>query len=381
MKKKMLRFLLFVLSILVTNYVFSQKIEKPEDILQYASKDMAIWEVNKYPSALELIKKNQAKENVSTKIMKKGESFRVVGFEMENGYTWGRTVKIRREKNGKEYWLPFAFVQNRECLLPLFPKFREEFKDNIKRNHLAPEMNHDEIFVISNIPMDFAAEYSNDSTYATFKYGKGGELISYNGELCVNSTVGLGARFYYKSNLSYVLSSVETNDSSIVNRQINSAKYEDKNISIVWYVMGKQIGFNLKNLSGSSIKLQWDDMSYIKYDKSNRVIHGGIRYNDMNLPQLSTVVANNASYNDILMPTCNIRYNNYAKKWEGDDIDMMLYPSPKDPKNISFLEKSTFKILFPIEINGTRFEYVFTLIVDKVDFELQIGNYDERMNL
>ena len=158
--------------------------------------------------------------------------------------------------------------------------------------------------------MDFAAEYSNDSTYATFKYGKGGELISYNGELCVNSTVGLGARFYYKSNLSYVLSSVETNDSSIVNRQINSAKYEDKNISIVWYVMGKQIGFNLKNLSGSSIKLQWDDMSYIKYDKSNRVIHRGIRYNDMNLPQLSTVVANNASYNDILMPTCNIRYNN-----------------------------------------------------------------------
>jgi len=66
----------------------------------------------------------------------------------------------------------------------------------------------------------------------------------------------------------------------------------------------------LKNLSGSSIKLQWDDMSYIKYDKSNRVIHRGIRYNDMNLPQLSTVVANNASYNDILMPTCNIRYNN-----------------------------------------------------------------------
>jgi len=59
----------------------------------------------------------------------------------------------------------------------------------------------------------------------------------------------------------------------------------------------------------------------------------------------------------------------------------MLYPSPKDPKNISFLEKSTFKILFPIEINGTRFEYVFTLIVDKVDFKLQIGNYDERMNL
>lgn len=197
----------------------------------------------------------------------------------------------------------------------------------------------------------------------------------------MNSTVGFGIRFYYKSKLNYVLSSVETNDSFTVSKLINGAKYEDKNISIVWYVIGKQIGFKLKNISGSSIKLLWDDMSYVRYGKSNRIIHGGVRYNDMNLPQLSTVVANNASHDDILMPTCNIRYNSYSKKWEGDDIDVMLYPSPKDPRNMSFLEKSTFKILFPIDINGKRFEYVFTLKVDKVEFDMQVGDYGERMNL
>lgn len=44
---------------------------------------------------------------------------------------------------------------------------------------------------------------------------------------------------------------------------VNKYRYEDDYINIVWYVGTKQFNFNLTNKSGHSMKINWDDVSYV----------------------------------------------------------------------------------------------------------------------
>ena len=64
-------------------------------------------------------------------------------------------------------------------------------------------------------------------------------------------------------------------DTKVVNFQegtTNKYRYEDDYINIVWYVDSKQFNFNLTNKSGHTLKINWDDISYVDYNGKNEII-------------------------------------------------------------------------------------------------------------
>lgn len=94
-------------------------------------------------------------------------------------------------------------------------------------------------------------------------------LVSLVGSLMLSSC---GAFKSYVATYSVGLSSVESpadakqqfGETKVVNfkdGEVNKYRYEDNYIEIVWYVSGKQFNFDLKNKSGHTLKINWDDIS------------------------------------------------------------------------------------------------------------------------
>lgn len=351
-----------------------QLVEKPEDVLhEVVNTPYAFFDITKYPSAMDIVDVFSDGGKPDFKTMKVGEKFRVLGLDSIK-YTWPRYVKILREKTGKIGWIITKVIYKRECFLPMFPNTHKELIPSILKHELAYGMNADDIFLTNNTPVNEDMEQTLDSNYSIWKDGPFKEMIFYKGELCFNST-DYKMRFYFKPKITYKLSLVECTDSMGVNGVIEGGNYIDDNISIGWTMGKQQLFFVIKNRSNSSIKLLWDDMAYVKYKKTHRVIHRGVKFSQKEQEQPNTVVAKGASYDDILMPTDNVRYNEYSKAWEADDLDVMFYKSPDDPRNREMFEKSNFQILFPIIVNGKRVEYTFTLTASYVDFEQHFGDY------
>lgn len=86
-------------------------------------------------------------------------------------------------------------------------------------------------------------------------------------------------------------------------------KYEDDYIDISWFVGSSQFSFNLKNKSEYSIKIPWDDVTYINTAGSvGRVMHSGVKYIDRNNSQPASIIPKGASLSDIVQPTDNVYY-------------------------------------------------------------------------
>ena len=45
--------------------------------------------------------------------------------------------------------------------------------------------------------------------------------------------------------------------------EVNKYRYEDDYIEIVWFVSSKQFNFELKNKTTHSMKINWDDISFV----------------------------------------------------------------------------------------------------------------------
>lgn len=145
-------------------------------------------------------------------------------------------------------------------------------------------------------------------------------------------------------------------------------RYEDDYIDISWYVGLTQFAFDLKNKSQYSIKIPWDDVTYINvYGEVGRVMHSGVKYVDRNNSQPASVVPKGARMSDIVMPTDNVYYvsGQYGGWREG-----RLFNFPIDRNNIDVSKQAyigkTVKILFPVIIEGVKNEYVFEFRINDI---------------
>lgn len=83
----------------------------------------------------------------------------------------------------------------------------------------------------------------------------------------------------------------ETKVANFQDGTTNKYRYEDDYINIVWYVSPKQFNFDLTNKSGHTLKVNWDDISYVDYTgKTGRVMHAGVKYTDRNNSQPASTV-------------------------------------------------------------------------------------------
>lgn len=119
----------------------------------------------------------------------------------------------------------------------------------------------------------------------------------------------------------------------------------------------KQFYFVLKNVSDNSIKLIWNEASFVNLNGSScRVMHDGIKYKDRNGDQPSSVIIKGAKLLDIIIPNDNVEFLDLS--WLGLKSEWVI--------NDMFSSKDAnghISIMLPIQIKDTINEYIFVFSI------------------
>ena len=189
-----------------------------------------------------------------------------------------------------------------------------------------------------------------------------------------------GAFKTYIANYSVGLSSVESpadakqqfGETKVVTfneEGVSKYRYEDDYINIVWYVGLKQFNFTLNNKSGHSLKINWDDISFVDTKgQVGRVMHSGVKYSERNNSQPATTVPKGASISDILLPTENVYFvSGQYGGWRENYLLPCVYQTPEAfNAGASSLVGKTMTIMMPIMIENVQNDYTFTFNIDKL---------------
>lgn len=161
-------------------------------------------------------------------------------------------------------------------------------------------------------------------------------------------------------------------ETKVVNFQdgtTNKYRYEDDYIYIVWYVGAKQFNFDLTNKSGHTLKINWDDISYVDYKgQTGRVMHSGVKYTERNNCQPASTVPKGANLSDLLLPTENVYYvSGQYGGWREKYLIPCVYSdaATRDAQASAYIGK-TLTIMMPIMIENVQNDYTFTFSIDKL---------------
>ena len=150
---------------------------------------------------------------------------------------------------------------------------------------------------------------------------------------------------------------------------INKYRYEDDYIDIVWFVGSKQFNFVLKNKSGHTLKINWDDISFVDINgRVGRVMHSGVKYTDRNNSQPATTIPKGASISDLLLPTDNVYYvSGQYGGWRERYLIPCVYQTPDEfNKEASPYVGKSMTIMMPVIIENVQNDYTFTFNIDKL---------------
>ncbi len=153
---------------------------------------------------------------------------------------------------------------------------------------------------------------------------------------------------------------------------LNKYRYEDDYINILWYVGTTGIYFTLENKSGHSIKINWDDISFVDIEgKVRRVMHNGVRFIDRNKSQPPTTIPNGAKIDEVLIPTDNVYFDTGGLYTIGGWEKVNLIPSYYKSKQSMASEAQsyvgkTMKVLMPIVVEGVQNDYSFEFEISKL---------------
>lgn len=152
----------------------------------------------------------------------------------------------------------------------------------------------------------------------------------------------------------------ETKVVTIEEEGVSKYVYEDDYMRIAWHVDLKMFHFVLTNKTKHSIKIDWDDISYVDiHGRACRVIHSDIKYNEKSNDQAPTTIPRRASITDLILPADNVKYYEYVG-WLTHFLFPMHYTSQTELNTIAptYVDREM-SILIPIEIEGVRNEYMF----------------------
>lgn len=187
----------------------------------------------------------------------------------------------------------------------------------------------------------------------------------------------------YSGDYEYTLTSVECpqiqtepygEKSITTTTEDNTLKYifKDDYIAITWTVTQEKFFFALKNLTDHNIQVIWDEAVYVDVDGgSNRVMHAGVKYSEMNNSQAPTTVAANSILTDVVSPTCNIYYNS-TTGWTHNSLLGRFHKEQQVViDTMKKYQNANLKVILPIKINGIVNEYTFTFTVTgyKLNFD------------
>ena len=154
---------------------------------------------------------------------------------------------------------------------------------------------------------------------------------------------------------------------------INRYEYSDKYIGITWTYNTTQFEFKLKNISGHTLKINWDDVTFMDYAGNiSRVMHKGVKYIERENPQGSISIPNEGILQDIILPNSNVYFSKglsgyIPAQWKQKAIIPCYFNNKNDMEkeiaNKTWIGR-TVSILFPIEIEGKKNDYNFEFTVN-----------------
>lgn len=149
---------------------------------------------------------------------------------------------------------------------------------------------------------------------------------------------------------------------------VSKYRYEDDYIDIVWYVGMKEFHFTLTNKSQHTLKINWDDISYVDVNgQVGRVMHSGVKYAERNNSQPATTVPKGAKISDILLPTDNVYFETGSSGgWRETRLVSNYYKAEEFNKEAGLLIGKTMTIMMPIMIENVQNDYTFTFNIDKL---------------
>lgn len=150
----------------------------------------------------------------------------------------------------------------------------------------------------------------------------------------------------------------ETKVVTFTEGDVQKYRYEDDYINIVWFVGYKQFDFSLTNKTDHTIKINWDDISYVDMNGNvGRMMHSGVKYTDRNNIQPATSIPRKASVTDILLPTDNVYWaSGQYGGWRETPLIPYTYSN-------GGAEGKTMTILMPIMIENVQNDYTFEFLI------------------
>ena len=159
-------------------------------------------------------------------------------------------------------------------------------------------------------------------------------------------------------------------------------KFEDGLIGLQIGVMHNAIRLRVQNRTDQSMKVIWDEASFIDLDGVlSRVMHIGVKYVDRNAAQPPTVIPAHQRLADDLFPTDRVwfrpasahltaAYQNgpLLKPAYGATVVQQGEPVPAAPDSFTTAVRSRvgrrFAIVIPFEADGVKNEYTFWFKID-----------------
>ncbi len=159
----------------------------------------------------------------------------------------------------------------------------------------------------------------------------------------------------------------DTKIATLTDENVSKYRYEDDFIEITWFVSSKQFNFELRNKSEHTLKINWDDISYVNTKgEVGRVMHKGVKYSESGSSQPSTSIPRGATMSDLLLPTDNVYYSQYGG-WSEKYLIPCVYDNREDKNSLAPLYiNKTMSIMMPIMIENIQNDYVFVFNIDKL---------------
>jgi len=151
--------------------------------------------------------------------------------------------------------------------------------------------------------------------------------------------------------------------------------YEDNDLKISFSVGTKEIDLEIYNKTDKSIKIIWDETSFIPYGEGKKVMHKGVKYVDRNAAQVPTTIPSKTSWSDMVVPTDNVYYkqgyySQYVSNpggWETTDLWLTAdFNKPETEAVVMKLKGLKYRLLMPMEVNGIKKEYTFNFEITDV---------------
>ncbi len=161
----------------------------------------------------------------------------------------------------------------------------------------------------------------------------------------------------------------------LVGDNITGNVYEDNDLKITFSVGTKEIDFEIYNKTDKSVKIIWDETSFIPYGEGKKVMHKGVKYVDRNAAQVPTAIPSKTTWSDMVVPTDNVYYkqgyySQYVSNpggWETTDLWISAdFNKPETEAVVMKLKGLKYRLVMPMEVNGVKKEFTFNFEITDV---------------